>query len=242
MPAGPVAWVTRRIGLPAPVRRFFSNRPRQRDQKDQKDGRDWHRFHFRFHFSRCRKYAPSVAPGAEGLSDHATLVSSAVGASVASIYPTLSASQILNHEADDRHQTQMNTNRIKSYGVTLLVAGLISVASTEVQAQTNTTTTDTNTTSTTTDVLGLLGLSSSIVTTLETSGIESATNWAVAPYLTYSSAAANHVGVKGSALTNRSLQEWGRILGFGNGAKVENRVSGSLVPSLSAKATAGQVS
>ena len=48
--------------------------------------------------------------------------------------------------------------------------------------------------------------------------------------------------VKGSALTFCSLQELGRILGFGNGPKVENRVSGSVVPSLSAKATAGQVS
>jgi hypothetical protein len=91
----------------------------------------------------------------------------------------------------------MNTDRKKFRLVPMLAlaaATAVIAFSPPAEAQTNTNTTTISTNTASQDILGLLGLSSTIVNTLEASGITAATNWAVAPYLTYSSAAANHVG------------------------------------------------
>ena len=91
----------------------------------------------------------------------------------------------------------MNTNRKKFRCVAVLVLAAATALigfSPQAQAQTSTNTTTISTNTASQDILGLLGLSSTIVNTIEASGITAATNWAVAPYLTYSSAAANHVG------------------------------------------------
>jgi hypothetical protein len=83
----------------------------------------------------------------------------------------------------------MNINRKSS-----LLAIALAVGTLAFSPQPSALAQSTNTPSPSSDFFGFSGISSSVVTAVETSGILDATNWAIAPYLTYAPSAKDHVG------------------------------------------------
>jgi hypothetical protein len=116
---------------------------------------------------------------------------------------TLSVRRPVNRLSPVNHQPTMNTNHIlkrsnvnqlKQVGAIAMLISACQLFSFSASCQTNTSSTAASTNTATSDLLGFLGISSSVVSTLESSGILEATNWAVAPYLTYAPSAKDIVG------------------------------------------------
>jgi hypothetical protein len=111
---------------------------------------------------------------------------------------TISIRHPVNRRSPVNHQPTMNTNKnlkpltagkLKKAGALAILLSVVQLFSFSASCQTNTTSTNS-----TTDILGFLGISSSVVSSLESSGILEATNWAVSPYLTYAPSAKDKVG------------------------------------------------